>query len=166
MCAASAYWFESGKLESLAAFPSTPSLAERGLQDGVGDLYLCCNDRNELILTPGRAVNVGVLLGEALKRWGRPLAIVADRYRSRDLRQALDAVQFPQADLIHRGQGYKDGSEDVRLFRRAMLEHKVIPSESLLLRSAFSEGRDGIRPRRKRKTRKVRGRLQARAVKG
>ena len=48
--------------------------------------------------------------------------------------------KFPQAsDLIHRGQGYKDGAEDVRLFRRAIFENKVIPSESLLLRAAFSE---------------------------
>ena len=139
MCGAAAYWIDSGKLEGLAAFPSVPSLAERGLADGVGDLYLCCHDRNELILTPGRAVSVGHLLNESLKRWGIPCAIVADRYRSRDLRQALDEVHFPQASLIHRGQGYKDGAEDVRLFRRAIFENKVIPSESLLLRAAFSE---------------------------
>ena len=35
--------------------------------------------------------------------------------------------------------GYRDGAEDVRLFRRAIFENKVIPSESLLLRAAFSE---------------------------
>ena len=34
---------------------------------------------------------------------------------------------FPQAsNLIHRGQGYKDGAEDVRLFRRAIFENKVM----------------------------------------
>ena len=139
MCGASAFWLETGKLEAMAAFPSVPSLAERGLADGVGDLYLCCHDRHELILTPGRAVSVSHLLQEALKRWGIPCAIVADRYRSRDLRQALDEAKFPQSNLIHRGMGYRDGAEDVRLFRRAIFENKVIPSESLLLRAAFSE---------------------------
>ena len=139
MCGASAFWLETGKLEAMAAFPSVPSLAERGLADGVGDLYLCCHDRHELILTPGRAVSVSHLLGECLKRWGRPCAIVADRYRSRDLRQALDEAKFPQSNLIHRGMGYKDGAEDVRLFRRAIFENKVVPEESLLLRAAFSE---------------------------
>ena len=43
--------------------------------------------------------------GSALKRWGIPCAIVADRYRSRDLRQALDEAKFPQSNLIHRGHG-------------------------------------------------------------
>ena len=139
MCAASGYWPDTGWLESLAAFPSVPTLAERGLQDGVGDLYLSCHDRGELMVTPGRAVSVPMLLKEALRRWGIPSAICADRYRSRDLRQGLDEVGFPQSELILRGQGYIDGAEDVRTLRRAFLEGKVVPSESLLLRSAFSE---------------------------
>ena len=139
MSAGSAYFIESGKLEAVAAFPSVPSLAEKGLADGVGDLYLCCHDRGELILTPGRAVSVSLLLRECLKRWGTPIAIIADRYRDRDLRQALDEAKFPQSNLIHRGMGYRDGAEDVRQFRRAIFENKVVPSESLLLRSAFSE---------------------------
>ena len=40
-----------------------------------------------------------------------------------------------------RGQGYRDGAEDVRQFRRACAEGKVSPSPSLLLRSAMSEAR-------------------------
>ena len=31
-----------GRLECLAAFPSIPTLQERGLQDGVGPLYAEC----------------------------------------------------------------------------------------------------------------------------
>ena len=138
--AAAGYWRRTGRLEALAAFPDTPlSLAERGLKDGVGRLYVRCADRGELFTTPGRAVNVGLLLRRVLAEWGRPVAIVADRYRETDLRQALDAVHFPQADLILRGMGWKDGAEDVRQFRRAVLDDEVHPLPSLLLRSAFAE---------------------------
>ena len=138
--AAAGYWRRTGRLEALAAFPGAPlSLKARGLKDGVGALYAKCEGRGELFTTPGRAVDVGLLLRRVLASWGRPVAIVADRYRENDLRQALDAVHFPQAALILRGQGFKDGAEDVRGFRRAMLDEQVSPLPSLLLRSAFAE---------------------------
>ena len=139
MCGASAYWPASGRLESFAAFPAVPSLQERGLRDGVGNLYVKCAERGELVVTSGRAVDVGALLRKALQDWGRPVAIVADRYREKDLRGVLDSVQFPQASLVLRGQGFKDGAEDVRMFRRAMFEGRVKPVQSLLLSSAFAE---------------------------
>ena len=43
-----AYWRASGRLECLGAFPSQPGLAERGLRDGVGRLYVECTCRCEL----------------------------------------------------------------------------------------------------------------------
>lgn len=139
MCGASGYWPASGRLESFAAFPAIPSLQERGLRDGVGRLYIQCHELGELIVTDGRAVNIGGLLRKALHDWGRPTAIVCDRYREKDLRGVLDSVQFPQASLVLRGQGFKDGAEDVRMFRRAMFEGRVKPAQSLLLSSAFGE---------------------------
>ena len=39
MSAIAAYWPETGRLETVAAFPVDPPLAERGLRDGVGGLY-------------------------------------------------------------------------------------------------------------------------------
>ena len=42
--------------------------------------------------------------------------------------------------------GFKDGSEDVRQFRRACLEGRVVPGASLLLRSAMTEARVVIDP--------------------
>ena len=90
MSAAAGYWPETGRLDALAAFPAVPDLRERGLTDGVGRLYSDMASRGELIVTPGRAVNVEALLNEALGRWGRPALIVADRYRETDVRQALD----------------------------------------------------------------------------
>ena len=139
MVAASGYWRATGRLEAMAAFPAIPSLSERGLRDGVGKLYVKCAERGELFTTPGRAVDVGLLLRRVLKEWGRPAAVVADRYRENDLRAALDAVRFPQSALVMRGQGFRDGSEDVRGFRKAILDDEVAPLPSLLLRAAFSE---------------------------
>ena len=51
MTAASAYWPEyGGRLEVLGLFPENPPLSERGLTDGVGDLYTRAFDRGELHL--------------------------------------------------------------------------------------------------------------------
>ena len=139
MSAAAAYWPQSGRLVALAAFPAVPDLAARGLRDGVGDLYRRMADRGELVTHPGRVVDVSRLLGQVLGRWGTPAVICADRYREPELRQCLDKAEFPMADLAFRGQGFKDGSEDVRRFRRAVLTGNVTPSVSLLMRSAMSE---------------------------
>ena len=141
LSAAAGYWPVSKRLECVAAFPSIPDLESRAQTDAVEGLYENMRTRGDLILTPGRAVDVGELLRESLRRWGAPTWIVADRYREKDLRAALDAAKFPQAILTTRGQGFKDGSEDVRLFRRAVLDDKVRPGPSLLLATALSEAR-------------------------
>ena len=140
MSAAAAYW-PSGRLECLAVFPELPALAERGLSDGVGDLYRRMAERGELLQAGRRVSDVRALLGEVLSRWGRPAVIVADRWREAELRQALEAVRFPLADLAVRGQGFYHGGEDVRRFRRACLGGHVRPERSLLLTSALAEAR-------------------------
>ena len=141
MSAIAAYWPETGRLEGVAAFPCEPTLAERGLRDGVGGLYQQCYEHGELIQTGQRAVDLKGLLAEALDRFGRPARIVADRWREAELRDALDAAGIPPAALEIRGQGFKDGAEDVRGFRRAVLEGKVTPARTLLLRYAMGEAR-------------------------
>ena len=45
------------------------------------------------------------------------------------------------AALNLRGQGFKDGAEDVRAFRRAVAEGRVTPAPSLLLTAAMGEAR-------------------------
>ena len=45
-----------------AAFPSDPSLQERGLRDGVGSLYVECEKRGELMQSGGAAVDINILL--------------------------------------------------------------------------------------------------------
>ena len=135
-----AYFPATGRLDCLAAFPHEPGLAERGLRDGVGRLYQDCWKRGELIQCGGAAVDILGLLEAARARFGKPVAIACDRWREAELRDALQAARLGPA-LHFRGQGFKDGSEDVREFRRAVLEGTVTPVTSLLMRSAMSEAR-------------------------
>ena len=139
MSAIAAFWPDTGRLEVLAAFPSEPSIAERGLRDGVGGLYTDMERRAELIVTGGRVTNVEQLLQEAMSRFGPPDAVVADRWREGELRDGLDTAGVPASAFVSRGQGFKDGAEDVRAFRRSCLTGRVTPAESLLLRSAMRE---------------------------
>ena len=139
--AIAAYWPETGRLEVVAAFPTEPSLAERGLRDGVAGLYGQCAARGELFQCGGAATDVGALLNEALARYGAPIGVVADRWREAELRDALRAAGVPRAGLSLRGMGYKHGAEDVRGFRRACAEGRVTPVRSLLLRSAVAQAR-------------------------
>ena len=142
MSAACAYNPASGALDAFAVFPEIPSLAERGLRDGVGNQYAKMNERGELLISGERVASIAGLLGECLKRWGKPSVIVCDRWREAELRQELSKSRFPTgAAVITRGQGFKDGGEDVRDFRKAVLDGHVHASVSLLLRSAISEAR-------------------------
>ena len=140
MSAASAY-FSDGRLEAVAVFPELPSLAERGLSDGVGSLYSQMAAAGELLQAGRRVSDVAALLRECLERWGRPVAICCDRWRVSELKQHLEAVNFPLAHLVERGQGYKDGGQDVRDFRAAVIGGGVRPSRSLLLNAAMGEAR-------------------------
>ena len=139
--AVAGFWPETGRLEAVAAFPAIPDLRERGLSDGVGRRYVDCAERGELIVAGERAVNVGELLREALRRFGRPVAVASDRWREAELRDGLEAARVPPAAFETRGMGFKDGAEDVRQFRRAFLEGRVSPVVSLLMRSAMAEAR-------------------------
>ena len=141
MSAAAAYWPDTGALEGFAMFPELPDLGERGLRDGVGPLYQNCARRGELLQAGRRVSDVGALLREALERWGPPAVVVADRWREAELREKLETVAFPWCPLEVRGQGFRDGGEDVRDFRASCLSDAVHPSRSLLLRSALGEAR-------------------------
>ena len=141
MTAFAAYHPASFRLDAIAAFPSEPSLEERGLRDGVGRSYVEMAKRGELVQLGKHTVDMGAFLALALERWGRPRWIVADRYAEDRLREALDACKFPPAALEPRGMGFRDGAEDVDRFRRAVLRGEVRPPVSLLLRSAMAEAR-------------------------
>ena len=112
MSAAAAYFLDGGGLEAFAVFPEYPDLLERGRQDGVDRLYVECFDRGELLTEGARVSDVGALLAEVRQRWGNPAAIVCDRWREAELRQALEAVSFPSCPLAVRGMGYMDGGAE------------------------------------------------------
>ena len=141
MSAGASYWPGSGRLDCFAVFPFEPSLAARGLRDGVGRLYQDCAARLELLTAGEYVSDVRALLREVLDRWGPPAVIACDRWREGDLREALKTVNFPVCPLILRGMGYRDGGEDVRSFRAAVLDGHVTPRRSLLLRSAMATAR-------------------------
>ena len=142
MSAASAYDAVSGALDTFAVFPEIPTLAERGLRDGVGNQYVQMHQRGELLIAGEQVSSIAGLLGECLRRWGKPSTIVCDRWREAELRQELTRARFPTgAAVITRGQGFKDGGEDMRDFRKAVLDGHVSAPVSLLLRSAIAEAR-------------------------
>ena len=135
------YWPTTGRLQGIAAFPEEPGLAERGLADGVGNLYQRCAARGELLTLGTRATDVPGLLRVALETLGAPDLVIADRWREPELRDALEAAGVPLSRLEVRGMGFQDGGEDVRQFRRAFAQGRVRPRPSLLLRSAMREAR-------------------------
>ena len=143
MTGAAGYWPVSGRLEALAAFGGIPDLRARGRRDNVGGLYADMARRGELLVHAGlRVPDYGAFVGEIVARWGSPSVIVADRYKEPELRDALDAGRMRRGlPLIVRGMGFRDGAEDVRRFRRAVLRERVAAPRSLLLRSAIAEAR-------------------------
>ena len=141
MSAVSAYWPDTGRLDAVAAFPSNPPLKERERQDGVKPgLYQRMFDRGELLLLGDKVVPVAELLSAAQERLGYPDAIACDRWRLGELHDGMTTAAL-LAPVTPRGMGFKDGSEDVRLFKTSFLEGRVKPRQSLLLRSAVSETR-------------------------
>ena len=139
--AAAAFWPASGRLEGFAMFPLHPNLATRSTNDGCGNLYSECHRRGELLLAGDQVADIAELLSEALSRWGSPAAIAADRFKKAELIQHLNALDFPQADLVLRGMGWRDGAEDVRAFQLAALSGHLTPVKSLLMRASMSEAR-------------------------
>ena len=141
MSACAGYWPETGRFEAMAAYPDTPGLKTRGENDGVGELYEQMAQRGELIETPGRTVDVPMLLMVALTEWGIPDAVVCDRYRQADILDALEEAGVPPAALVLRGMGFKDGAEDVRHFQRAVIDGRVKAAPSLLMDYAVKGAR-------------------------
>ena len=139
--AACAYYVESGRLEGFAMFPEIPSLEDRALSDNVGVLYEQCHQRGELLRAGLMVSDIRELLSEALDRWGRPVAIVADRYKKAELIGHLNGLDFPSASLVLRGMGFVNGAEDVRGFQLAALGGHVTPVKSLLFRASMAEAR-------------------------
>lgn len=134
------FWPATGRLECFGAFPSQPGLLDRGQADSVGDRYVMMRDRGELMTLGDKVVPVHEFISKMLAHLdGYPIAtICCDRFRQAEF---VEAVQKTGARVVptYRGQGFKDGAEDVERFRRSVFDGKVKAAPSLLLRSAFAD---------------------------
>jgi phage terminase large subunit-like protein len=140
MSAAALYWHETGRLECRGWFPSRPSLLDRGQGDGVGGRYCEMASRGELSTLGDATVPVAAWLSEVMHHaeGATICGIVADRYKASELSEAIDRAGI-RCPIVWRGQGFRDGSEDVERFRRAVFDGKVRSEPSLLMRSAFAD---------------------------
>ena len=144
--AVAAYWPRTGRLEGFVACGHSPALPDRALQDGVAGVYERMLADGELVQLGGKIVPVGPFLAEALRRFGAPRAIAADRWRDGELSDGVAAAGLSLPEPTWRGQGFKDGAEDVRGFRASVLDGAVAAPVSLAMRAAFAEARVVLDP--------------------
>lgn len=140
MSAAALYWPQTGRLEALGTFPCQPGLADRGAADGVSDRYVQMQERGELSVMGENTVPPGPWLAEIVRKLDGivPACIVGDRFRHAEFTEAMSKAGL-RVPFVYRGFGWKDGSEDVERFRRALFDGEVRCIPSLLLRSAMSD---------------------------
>lgn len=144
MAAAVALWPRTGRVEEWAAFPGEPSLARRGMADGVGNRYCEMADNGELWEFPGERVTpvepflrrvADALAGETI------MAVGADRFRKQETIQALDNLGL-RWRVMWRGTGASstaDGTYDVRAFQRMVLGRFLSARDKLLWKHAILE---------------------------
>lgn len=168
MSAAAFYWPETGRLEALGTFPAVPSLADRGAADGVSDRYGQMHERGELSVMGENTVPPGPWLAQIVEHLDgiTPDCIVGDRFRHAEFAEALQAAGLSRVPFIWRGFGWKDGSEDIERFRRALFDGEVKVAPSMLLRFAFSDAITLVDPAGNHKLAKARslGRIDAAAA--
>ena len=143
MTAAACYWPETGRFEVRGAFPSEPSLAERGLMDGVGDRYVRMAERGDLRTTPGKVTHIGRFLGDLVQDLAgeEVMGAAADRYKRKTAEQALaEAGASWPMDWRGVGRG-ADGVADIRAFQAEVLEACLRAAPSLLMESAIADGK-------------------------
>ena len=143
MTAAVAYWPETRRLETFAAFPDTPSLGDRGQVDGAGGIYERARTSGELTLHAGRVVDAGRFVSDLLDGLtGADVKLIGcDRFRKAEAASAFDVAPVP-CRVVWRGTGKSataDGSADIRAFQAAVVTQRIQAVESELLRLALSE---------------------------
>uniref|UniRef100_UPI0006C76EC8 terminase large subunit domain-containing protein n=1 Tax=Gemmobacter sp. LW-1 TaxID=1529005 RepID=UPI0006C76EC8 len=167
MSAAAFYWPDTGRLEAVGTFPAFPSLQDRGEADGVSGRYVEMNERGELSTMGENTVPPGPWLASLVKLAdGANLAcIVGDRFRHAEFVEAMNKAGL-RVPFIWRGFGWKDGSEDIERFRRALFDGEVKVAPSMLLRSAFADAITLVDPAGNHKLAKARslGRIDAAAA--
>ena len=138
MTALCGFWPFTGRCETIGAFPMTPTLKERAAHDSVpANLYELMRSRKEIYLCGDAVVDVSAFIKIAWNLWGRPAAVVGDRWKDGELIEALENAGIPSGRLVLRGQGFRDGTLDSQNFIKAVLGGKVKSRVSMLVRSAL-----------------------------
>lgn len=99
------------------------------------------HERGELTVSGESTVQVGPWLRQVwddLVQDADVRALVCDRYRQAELLDALAAAGI-RVPVVFRGQGFRDGGQDVEGFRKAVFDGEVQVNPSLLLRSAAAD---------------------------
>lgn len=140
MTAAAHFRPASGRLEVMGWLPDDPSLAVRGVSDGVVCKYQEMANRGELRVMPGRTVPVAGWLAQVLAHVeGEQIAtILADRFKQGEVQDGLSGAEY-RGPVKWRGFGWRDGAEDIQRFQRSVYGRQVAAPRSLLLRAALSD---------------------------
>ena len=88
-----------------------------------------------------KVVPIPDLLRAVEKQHGRPVMIAADRYRKAELQDAMSKAGWKNIPVDFRGQGFRDGALDVRLFRKTCLDQQITVPVSWSLRAAMAGSR-------------------------
>ena len=138
MCALCAYFFETGRVETWAAWPSEPALDVRARQDSVGNLYQLMEERGELKIFPGLVTPIDPLFDFVLDQLpGEPLVIISDRARQTDMEDWLIRNNI-HSQHINRGTGWQSSDEDIRDAQKEVLQKQFRHQRSVLVETALS----------------------------
>lgn len=134
------FWHQTGRLEVYGAFPTSPSLLERGRADGVNDRYQQMFDNGSLLTLGRQVVDVPAFVSAMVaKLGGYPIhSLCCDRFRQSEFLEALSKASLSIVPTW-RGQGWKESAEDVERFRQFAFERRIKSERSLLLRSALGD---------------------------
>ena len=131
MSACVAYFPQIGIIEGVCAVPHEPTLEQRGLDDGVGDLYVECEEAGYLYQFGHRFVDAMQFLRFVYTGYNHRgyhiVAVGADRYRSDEFLAAgrkLGITATPYLRGVSAGAG-AEASVDVEMFRRANMEGRL-----------------------------------------
>lgn len=136
--------FENFHISIVQAIGDDPPLKEREQIDDVpAGTYERMEREEELLLIGTNAVPIAGFLEALEDRWGLlPRVIVSDRYKRNELIADLKKVGwYGKVGLIFRSATYEQSSEDLSLFRRAVLDREIVAPKSWAFVNALSGAR-------------------------
>ena len=124
--AAVAVW-QNGRVEALAVAPGIPGLEAQEERDHVpATTYTRLAAEGRLSVAEGLRVQpAAALWGAVMSTWGRPVKVIADRFRVPELQDAVQGA-VPVEPRIAR---WSEASEDIRALRKLVKDGPLVVSE-------------------------------------